>query len=176
LIERFGQRIGIDGSFESPNHLLLFVCSSKLVAVPVHEANKTGSHLIPPRFTPGRNSLNGVLLANGNSVAQASTSIRLPEVWTGGIAFWPMRNRTREWKVEVDVDYVRWQAIRDASVLLSNGSRLPNPQQWKNTFTVNVGTEYKWVGLTDNHAWDVAFHSLTQPRHRSQFRSRLSRQ
>jgi long-chain fatty acid transport protein len=22
---------------------------------------------------------------------------------------------------------------------------------------VNLGTEYKWVGLTDNHAWDVAF-------------------
>jgi long-chain fatty acid transport protein len=52
---------------------------------------------------------------------------------------------------------VRWQAIRDASVLLSNGGRLSNPQQWKNTFTVNVGTEYKWVGLTDSHAWDVAF-------------------
>ncbi|MDH4303878.1 MAG: outer membrane protein transport protein [Nitrospira sp.] len=101
--------------------------------------------------------LNGALLANGSLVAQASTSMRLPEVWTGGIAFWPIRNREREWKVEVDVDYVRWQAIRDATVLLSNGGRLPNPQQWKNTFTVNVGTEYKWVGLTDNHAWDVAF-------------------
>lgn len=101
--------------------------------------------------------LNGALLANGNLVAQASTSIRLPEVWTGGIAFWPIRNREREWKVEVDVDYVRWQAIRDATVLLSNGSVLPSPQQWKNTFTVNVGTEYKWLGLTDTGAWDVAF-------------------
>lgn len=101
--------------------------------------------------------LNGALLANGSLVAQASTSMRLPEVWTGGIAYWPIRNYAREWKVEVDVDFVRWQSIRDASVLLSNGGRLPNPQQWKNTFTVNVGTEYKWVGLTDNHAWDVAF-------------------
>lgn len=100
--------------------------------------------------------LNGALLANGSRVADASTSIRLPEVWTGGIAYWPIRNHAREWKVEVDVDYVRWQAIHDASVLLSNGGRLPNPQQWKNTFTVNVGTEYKWVGLTDSHAWDVA--------------------
>ncbi len=101
--------------------------------------------------------LNGALLANGQLVAQASTSMRLPEVWTGGIAYWPIRNHAREWKLEVDVDYVRWQAIRDASVLLSNGDRLPNPQQWKNTFTVNVGTEYKWVGLTDSNAWDVAF-------------------
>jgi long-chain fatty acid transport protein len=100
--------------------------------------------------------LNGALLANGSRVADASTSMRLPEVWTGGIAYWPVRNHAREWKVEVDVDYVRWQAIHDASVLLSNGGRLPNPQQWKNTFTVNVGTEYKWVGLMDSRAWDVA--------------------
>jgi long-chain fatty acid transport protein len=100
--------------------------------------------------------LNGVLLANGNVVAQAFTSIRLPEVWTGGVAFWPVRNLEREWKVEVDVDYVRWQVIRDATVLLSNGGALPNPQQWKNAITVNVGTEYKWLGLMDNHAWDIA--------------------
>jgi len=100
--------------------------------------------------------LNGVLLADGNVVAQASTSARLPEVWTGGVAYWPVRNLQREWKVEVDVDYVRWQVIRDATVLLSNGGALLNPQQWKNTFTVNVGTEYKWMGLTDTHAWDVA--------------------
>lgn len=101
--------------------------------------------------------LNGALLANGNLIAQASTSIRLPEVWTGGIAYWPIRDHVREWKVEVDVDFVRWQAIRDASVLLSNGGQLPSPQRWKNTFTVNVGTEYKWVGLTNSRAWDVAF-------------------
>lgn len=101
--------------------------------------------------------LNGVLLANGNLVAQASTSIRLPEVWTGGIAFWPIRNREREWKVEVDVDYVRWQAIRDATVLLSNGGALPSPQQWDNTFTVNVGTEYKLLQIMDHRGWDVAF-------------------
>lgn len=101
--------------------------------------------------------LNGVLLADGNLVAQASTSLRLPEVWTGGVAFWPVRNIRREWKIEVDVDYVRWQVIRDATVLLSNGGALPNPQQWKNTFSVNVGTEYKWKGLMDSHAWDVTF-------------------
>jgi long-chain fatty acid transport protein len=101
--------------------------------------------------------LNGALLANGNLVAQASTSIRLPEVWTGGVAFWPIRDQTHEWKMEVDVDYVRWQAIRDASVLLSNGGVLPSPQQWKNTFTINVGTEYRWLGITSSQGWDVAF-------------------
>lgn len=101
--------------------------------------------------------LNGVLLANGVRIADASTSIRLPEVWTGGIAYWPIRNQAREWKVEVDVDYVRWQAIRDASVLLSNGNVLPSPQQWTNTFMVNVGTEYKMLGITSAQGWDVAF-------------------
>lgn len=99
--------------------------------------------------------LNGALLANGALVAQSSTSIRLPEVWTGGIAYWPVRNHAREWKLEVDVDYVRWQAIRDASVYLSNGGVLPNPQQWRNTFTVNVGTEYKWLGITSSRGWDI---------------------
>lgn len=100
--------------------------------------------------------LNGVLLANGNLVSQASTSLRLPEIWTGGIAYWPVRNREREWKIEVDVDYVRWQAIRDASVHLSNGGVFPGPQQWRNALTVNVGTEFKWLGLTDTRGWDVA--------------------
>lgn len=100
--------------------------------------------------------LNGEFRANGALVANASTAIRLPEVWTGGVAFWPVRNQEREWKVEVDLDYVRWQSLRSADVQLSNGGVLPNPQQWKNTISVNVGTEYKWLGLTDNHAWDVA--------------------
>ena len=100
--------------------------------------------------------LNGEFRANGALVANASTSIRLPEVWTGGVAFWPLRNQEREWKLEVDLDYVRWQSIRTADVQLSNGAVLPSPQQWKNAVTVNVGTEYKWLGLTDNQAWDVA--------------------
>ena len=39
----------------------------------------------------------------------------------------------------------------------TNGAFLPNPQQWEHPFTVNVDTDYKWVGLTDSHAWDVAF-------------------
>lgn len=56
----------------------------------------------------------------------------------------------------MDVDYVRWQSIRNADVQLSNGATLPNPQQWKNAVSVNVGTEYKWLGLTDTRSWDVA--------------------
>lgn len=100
--------------------------------------------------------LNGEFRANGALVANASTSIRLPEVWTGGVAYWPMRNQEREWKIEVDVDYVRWQSIRSADVSLSNGATLPSPQQWKNAITVSIGTEYKWLGLTDSQTWDLA--------------------
>ena len=100
--------------------------------------------------------LNGELRANGVLAAHASTAIRLPEVWTGGLAFWPIRDQEREWKLEVNIDYVRWQSIRSADVHLSNGAVLPSPQQWKNAMTVNVGTEYKRLGLTDTQAWDVA--------------------
>lgn len=53
-----------------------------------------------------------VLPLNGVRVADASTSMRLPEVWTGGVAYWPIRHQAREWKAEVDVDYVRWNLIR----------------------------------------------------------------
>ena len=45
---------------------------------------------------------------------------------------------------------------KEASVHLSNGSVLPSPQQWTNTFTVNVGTEYKLLGITSTRGWDVA--------------------
>ena len=100
--------------------------------------------------------LNGEFRANGALLANASTAIRLPEVWTGGLAYWPVRNHEKEWKVEVDVDYVSWQSLRNNDVQLSNEATLPSPQQWKNVITVNVGTEYKWLSLTDNHAWDVA--------------------
>ncbi len=100
--------------------------------------------------------LNGNLHANGTLVADASTKARLPEVWTGGLAFWPLRGQDREWKLEVDVDYVRWQAIRSADVYLSTGTILPSPQQWKNAVTISLGTEYKWLGLSESRAWDLA--------------------
>lgn len=103
--------------------------------------------------------LNGGLHANGALVANAATSARLPEVWTGGLAYWPIRHHEREWKVEVDVDYVRWQAIRNADVHLSNGGVLPNPQQWNNAVSISVGTEYKWLGIPDAPAWDLAVRS-----------------
>jgi len=100
--------------------------------------------------------INGVFLVNGNLVANTSSSIRLPEIYTWGVAFWPIRNTAREWKVEVDVDYARWESIRNFDVRLSNGVILPNPQQWSNAVSIGVGTEYRWLSFLSHPAWNVA--------------------
>lgn len=100
--------------------------------------------------------VDGVFLVNGALVANTSSSIRLPEIYTWGAAFWPIRNARREWKVEVDVDYARWESIRDFDVRLSNGMTLANPQQWKNAVSIGVGTEYRWLSFPGYPAWNVA--------------------
>ena len=100
--------------------------------------------------------LDGELLANGRKVADASTSIRFPETYEWGIAVWPTRNHTHEWKVEVDVDFVRWSSIRNFDVFLSNGVVIRNPQNWSDAFTVSAGTEYKWVHPLDHPEWEYA--------------------
>lgn len=98
--------------------------------------------------------LDGVFLVNGALVANTSSSIRLPEIYTWGVAFWPIRNAKREWKVEVDVDYARWASIRDFDVHLSNGVTLANPQQWSNAVSIGVGTEYRWLSFPSHPAWN----------------------
>ena len=50
--------------------------------------------------------LSGSLLVNGATVADASANLVLPQIYTGGIAIWPVRTTEREWKVELDVEYV----------------------------------------------------------------------
>lgn len=101
--------------------------------------------------------LEGSLLADGRKVADASFSIRFPESYEWAIAAWPLRDGRREWKVEVDVDYVRWSSIRDFNVYFSNGAVLLNPQNWNDTTTIMVGTEYKWLRPSFLPAWDIAF-------------------
>jgi long-chain fatty acid transport protein len=100
--------------------------------------------------------LNGQLLNNGALVANATSSIRLPEIYTWGAAFWPIRNSEREWKLEIDIDYARWASIRDLDVHLSNGVTLANPQFWNNAVSVMTGTEYKVVALQGHTDWDLA--------------------
>jgi long-chain fatty acid transport protein len=100
--------------------------------------------------------LEGALLANGTLLAKTSSSIRFPEDYAWAVAAWPVRNREREWKMEVDVDFVRWQSTQDQNVSLSNGITLPNPQHWHNAVTVSVGTEYKWLDVSGHPSWEVA--------------------
>jgi long-chain fatty acid transport protein len=100
--------------------------------------------------------LKGQFLTNGAVVADATSSIRLPESYTVGLAWWQIRNEAHEWKLEVNVDWVRWQSIRNFDVQLSNGAFLPSPQNWSNSLTYAVGTEYKWLRPSWLPAWDVA--------------------
>ena len=66
--------------------------------------------------------LNGAFLANGAKVSDATATFVLPQVITGAVALWPVRNHEREWKLEVDVDYVGWKSVRNLDVHLANGT------------------------------------------------------
>ncbi|ALA57817.1 putative Porin [Nitrospira moscoviensis] len=100
--------------------------------------------------------LDGEFLANGARVANASTTLVLPQVMTGGIALWPVRDAAHEWKVELDVDHTGWKSVRNLDVHLSTGTTIPFPQNWRNSYTVMVGTEYKWLHPAALPDWDVA--------------------
>ena len=103
--------------------------------------------------------LSGLLLVNGATVADASANLVLPQIYTGGIAIWPVRTSEREWKLELDVEYVGWKSNRHLDVQLSSGGVIPQPQQWKTVTVVAVGTEYKWLDPTWLPHWDVAVRS-----------------
>lgn len=100
--------------------------------------------------------LQGTLLVNGATVANGQTGLVLPPVYTVAAAVWPVRTNQREWKLEVDVDYVGWKANKDMNVYLSNGQTIPQPRQWQSVYVVAVGTEYKWIDPEWLAKWDVA--------------------
>ena len=100
--------------------------------------------------------LSGALLANGAKVSDASATLVLPQIITGAIAIWPIRTNEREWKVEMDVDYVGWKSVRNLDVTLGNGMMIAQPQNWRSTYAVMLGTEYKWLTLESFPNWQVA--------------------
>jgi long-chain fatty acid transport protein len=100
--------------------------------------------------------LSGALLANGAKVSDANATLVLPQIITGAIAIWPVRTREREWKLEMDVDYVGWTSVRNLDVTLVNGTTIAQPQNWHSTYAVMLGTEYKWLALESLPNWEVA--------------------
>jgi long-chain fatty acid transport protein len=100
--------------------------------------------------------LSGALLANGAKVSDANATLVLPQVITGAIAIWPVRTKEREWKLEMDVDYVGWKSVRNLDITLGNGTTIAQPQNWKSTYAVMIGSEYKWLVLESLPHWEVA--------------------
>ncbi len=100
--------------------------------------------------------LSGALLANGAKISDASATLVLPQVITGAIAIWPVRTSKREWKIEMDVDYVGWKSVRNLDVTLGNGVTIEQPQNWRSTYAVMLGTEYKWLALESLPNWEMA--------------------
>lgn len=103
--------------------------------------------------------LNGSLLVNGAQVSGGSASLVLPPIYTGAIAIWPLRASDREWKVEIDVEYVGWKSHRDLDIHLSSGGGIPQPRQWETVPVVAIGTEYKWLNPEWLPHWNVAVRS-----------------
>ena len=101
--------------------------------------------------------LDGEFRANGALVSDASTTLVLPQVLTGGIALWPVRDQDREWKLEVDVDYTGWKSIRNLDVHTNSAfGTIPFPQNYRSGYTIMVGTEHKWLHPEPLPNWEVA--------------------
>ena len=100
--------------------------------------------------------LHGDLHVDGVKIAKSKSGLHFPDIYTVGLAVWPLRNRDREWKLETDVDYVRWDTIRNQRFKFSNGVTLDIPQTWRKAVSVNTGTEYKWIEPSKLPHWDLA--------------------
>lgn len=100
--------------------------------------------------------LNGAILANGIKTSDASTTFVLPQVISGAIAIWPRRTAEREWKLELDVDYVGWKSVRNLDIYLASGAVIPQPQNWRSTYTVMIGTEYRRLKMEALPEWEMA--------------------
>jgi long-chain fatty acid transport protein len=143
--------------------------------VELHGSDTTAGFNVSLLYTPFRNSdgkplanigmvyrsqatlhLTGNFLANGATVAGASGTFVLPQIFSGGMAVWPVRTREHEWKLELDVDYTGWKSNRNLDIQLTNGAVLPFPQNWQSTYTLMVGTEYRWLQLASMPDWNVA--------------------
>jgi long-chain fatty acid transport protein len=116
--------------------------------------------------SPADLPLDGDLRLNGTRMAKSHSSLHFPPIFTVGFAFWPQRNSEHQWKLESDLDYVRWSTLRNLDFHFSNGIVFRNPQNWRDSVSVALGTEYKWLSLSAMPSWDFAVragynHSMT---------------
>jgi long-chain fatty acid transport protein len=111
--------------------------------------------------------LSGLSTVNGTIVSDIKANLVLPQIYGGGIAIWPVRDREREWKLELDVDYVGWSKFLNQPVSFSTGGGLPAAQNWENAYNIMIGTEYRLLKTERMPDWQVALragftHSKTQ--------------
>lgn len=99
--------------------------------------------------------LEGEFLVGGTFVANSQVTLELPQVVTGAIAVWPIRNESREWKVEVDLDYADWSAFQDLNLNLSNGLTIPFPRDYGDAYVVMAGSEYTWLRFSPLPDWEL---------------------
>ena len=102
--------------------------------------------------------LKGELQLNGTKLNDTVIDLKLPQIFNWGVALWPLRNETSEWKVEVDLDYVDWGSFNNTDVHNADTGevQLPQPRNWKSVFVIKVGTEYKWLHLSSMPNWEMA--------------------
>ena len=100
--------------------------------------------------------LHGQFLVNGAVASDATINLALPQVFTGGVAVWPVRSADREWKLELDVDVTGWKAFRNTDIALSNGTTIPFAQNWRNSVMAMIGTEYRWLAVPHLIGWEVS--------------------
>ena len=61
-------------------------------------------------------------------------------------------------KVEVDLDYADWSSFKNLDIRDANTGNVisPQPRNWKGSYVVKLGTEYKWLQLSSLPDWIVA--------------------
>lgn len=142
--------------------------NASLLLTPIR--NEAGKPLVNVGFVYRNGAdlkLKGDFRANGAVVADAATTVELPNVYTWAIAGWPIRNDRREWKIEVDVEYADWTDFQNLDLQLSDyrnpnlqpvfGQTILQPRNYRDTWLFLLGTEYKLLSPPTLPHWDVAF-------------------
>ena len=145
------------GSTELNGHGTKVGYNASLLVTPLRgEAGKPLVNLGFVYRSGGELGLRGDFQVNGKTVAKAKSALALPDVFTGAVAGWPVRDRFHEWKIEYDMEFVGWGAAQNYDVTLSDGTPLRYPQRWHSIYTASFGSEFKWLDASVLPAWDIA--------------------